>query len=144
MEEGDLPSVCAIEQLSFTNPWQENTFRGEIHNHPISFPHVIVHKLYKKVIGYILYWHLREEVHINNVAIHPDFRRQGIGEAVLHKVLAQVQSEGAQYVVLEVRPSNVAALTLYKKLGFEFLGARKNYYFMPQEDAVILGKRLKQ
>lgn len=142
MEEEDIPSVCAIENLSFPNPWQETTFRGEIYNRPLSFPYVIVHKFQKRVMGYIIFWKIKEEVHINNIALHPDFRRKGIGEAVLRKVLTQVQREGVRYITLEVRPSNLAALALYKKLEFKVLGIRKNYYFKPREDAIILGKSL--
>jgi len=142
MEEDDLPLVCAIESLSFSNPWHESIFRGEIYNQPISFPFVIIHKDLKRVIGYILFWQLKEEVHINNIALHPDFRRRGIGEAVLRKMLNRVQREGAKFVSLEVRPSNLAALGLYRKLGFKIIGRRKDYYLTPREDAVILGKYL--
>lgn len=142
MEEEDIPEILAIEKLSFPNPWKESTFRGEIDNKPISFPCVIVHKTKKEVIGYIIFWRLKEEVHINNIALHPDYRRKGIGEAVLGKVLAQVEREGAKYVTLEVRPSNISGLALYRKLEFKVLGIRRGYYHNPREDAIVLGKRL--
>jgi len=142
MEEDDLPWVCAIEKLSFPTPWHESTFRGEIYNQAISYPYVIVHKLLKKIIGYIIFWHIKEEVHINNIAIHPHFRRMGIAQAVLRRVLAQVQRQGVSFVTLEVRPSNSAAFYLYRKLGFIVLGIKKDYYRKPQEDALVLGKSL--
>ena len=139
MEERDLPSVLEIEKLSFPNPWHESTFRGEIQNVPISFPLAIVHTTLHKVIGYIVFWLIGEEVQINNIAVHPDFRRLGIGEQVLRQVIEQVRWRGANFITLEVRPSNKGALVLYKKIGFRMLGVRKNYYTNPPEDAFVLG-----
>ena len=144
MEEGDIPFVYEIEKLSFPNPWHESTFKGEIQNRHISFPYVIVHSQEKKVIGYIIFWQVKDEVQINNIAIHPDFRRKGIGEAVMRKVLDLVRKEEAKFVFLEVRPSNAAAFSLYRKLGFKVLGIRKDYYSRPREDALVLGLRLNQ
>ena len=142
MEEEDLRSVCAIEKLSFPSPWQETIFLGEIHNIPISYPYVMVHKNDQSVIGYVIYWKIREEVHINNIAVHPDFRRKGIARYVLREILDKVKKEGVRFVTLEVRPSNKAALSLYRKLGFQAFGVRENYYLKPREDALILGKSL--
>jgi [ribosomal protein S18]-alanine N-acetyltransferase len=139
MEERDLPSVLEIEKVSFPNPWRETTFRGEIQHRPISYPLVIVHTTLNKVIGYIIFWVIGEEVQINNIAVHPDFRRLGIGEQVLRQVIEQVKWGGANFVTLEVRPSNIGALILYKQIGFKMLGVRKNYYTNPPEDAFVLG-----
>lgn len=144
MEEKDLPYVLEIESLSFPNPWHELTFKGEIHNRRISFPFVIVHKSENRVIGYIIFWQVNEQVQINNIAVHPDFRRMGVAESVLLEVLEHVRKEGVIFVTLEVRPSNVAARSLYRKLGFEVLGIRENYYINPREHALIMGKPLDQ
>ncbi len=144
MEEGDLFEVHAIERVSFPNPWHLSTFRGEIHNRPISTSYVIVHRLEKRIIGYIIYWHLQDEVQISNIAVHPDFRRMGIGESILKQVLAQLEEGGARLISLEVRPSNMAAIKLYNKLDFDILGIRKNYYHNPQEHAIVMGKFLSQ
>jgi ribosomal-protein-alanine N-acetyltransferase len=137
MEERDLPFVLEIERLSFPNPWHETTFRGEIQHRPISFPLVIVHDTLDQVIGYIVFWMVAEEVQINNIAVHPDFRRFGIGERVLRLVLEQVRYKGAKFITLEARPSNTAALSLYRKLGFKVAGIRKGYYTNPPEDALV-------
>jgi [ribosomal protein S18]-alanine N-acetyltransferase len=125
MEEKDLAAVLAIEQLSFPAPWQESTFRGEIQHRPISFPLVVVHKTLGRVIGYVIFWVIGEDVQINNIAVHPDFRGMGIGERVLRYVIKEVKFRGARLITLEVRPSNTAALSLYKKLGFRLVGIRK-------------------
>jgi len=139
MELRDLSDVLAIENISFPNPWHETTFRGEIQNDGLSYPLVVIHRALDKVIGYIVYWKIREEVQINNIAVHPDFKRMGIGEVVLREVIEEALGEGAHYVSLEVRPSNTAARRLYAKLGFEFIGIRRHYYSNPDEDAIVLG-----
>ena len=142
MKEGDLPYILEIENVSFPNPWREMTFRGEIYNQPISFPLAIVFKPQKKVIGYLVFWQITEQIQINNIAIHPDYRRMGIAEAVLQQVLSEVRMEGAKLVTLEVRPSNIAARTLYNKLGFDILGIKEDYYHDPPEPALVMGKKL--
>jgi len=139
MKEEDLAEVRVIETLSFSNPWSDNTFRGEIQNTSISFPLVVVRKPGDHVVGYIIFWHVQEDVQINNIAVHPDIRGKGVGEALMRHVLEKVRKNGATFVTLEVRASNDAAVTLYKKLGFEILGTRKNYYTHPDEDALMMG-----
>jgi len=161
MREADLPAVRAIETVSFSNPWSDNTFRGEIQNISISSPMVVVRKPGNplapdgacaggrvvadgEVVAYIVYWQIRDDVQINNVAVHPDHRGLGLGEAMMRYAIAKVRAAGASFVTLEVRQSNTAAVTLYKKLGFEILGTRKNYYTKPDEDAHVMGLVLDQ
>jgi ribosomal-protein-alanine N-acetyltransferase len=139
MKEDDLPAVRTIEALSFSNPWSDSTFLGEIQNTPVSCPLVVVRKPSDRVIGYIIYWHIREDVQVNNIAVHPEFRGKGIGEALMRHVIDKVRKNGATFMTLEVRLSNAAAVTLYKKLGFDILGTRKNYYTNPDEDAYLMG-----
>jgi ribosomal-protein-alanine N-acetyltransferase len=142
MEEKDLPFVMRIERLCFSHPWRESSFKGEINNHQISHPYVIVHRPVEKVIGYVIFWLLAEEAQISNIAVHPDFRRRGVGETVLKQTLEIILRFGAKYVVLEVRPSNFFARLLYRKFGFETLGIREDYYKDPVEDALVLIKHL--
>jgi ribosomal-protein-alanine N-acetyltransferase len=144
MKEEDLSAVRAIEVVSFSNPWSDNTFRGEIQNTSVSFPLVVVRKPGDEVVGYIVFWHIREDVQVNNIAVHPDFRGKGIAEALMRHVIGRVRESGATFMTLEVRPSNTAAVMLYKKLGFEILGTRKNYYTNPNEDAYLMGLILDQ
>ena len=142
MEEEDIPTILEIENVSFQNPWRASTFSGEIANRGVSYPYVIVHRIFERVIGYIIYWRIQEEVQISNLAVHPDFRQRGIGEAVMRSVIKAIHKDGAEYVFLEVRPSNLAARNLYEKLGFKILGTRKDYYQTPLEDALIMGRPL--
>ncbi len=142
MTHEDLSIVLEIECISFPNPWMPSTFEGEIENAPISNPYVIVYKPVNRIIGYVIYWFLNENVQISNISIHPDFRRLGVGEEVMHRIRRQIKKEGAKHVLLEVRPSNTAAQALYNKLGFQILGIRQGYYSNPTEDALVMGRNI--
>ncbi len=142
MQPRDLPEVMDIERLSFSNPWHETTFQGELQNGPISFPIVAARRTDGRIMGYIIFWKIEDDVQINNIAVHPDARKLGLGEALLRHCLALVRAEGASFVSLEVRVTNAAARRLYEKLGFEVFGIRKDYYTHPDEDAVVMGLHL--
>ena len=139
MRASDIAAVHELESLSFSNPWPDSTFLGEVQNRGISFPMVLVRPEDGLVVGYVMYWLIRDEVQINNFAVHPDFRGRGLGEAALRLVLSEVREQGAVFATLEVRVSNTAALALYGKLGFKVLGTRKAYYTNPVEDASVMG-----
>lgn len=140
MQERDLPFVLEIERLSFSHPWKETSFQGEIQNLHVSFPSVIVLRPTNRVVGHVIYWLIGDEGQISNIAVHPDFRNRGIGGAVLRWTLDAIRGMGARHVVLEVRPSNIGARSLYEKLGFTLLGFRRGYYQEPLEDALVLIK----
>ncbi len=142
MREEDLPAVMAIETVSFSNPWSEETFRGELQNRPISHAFVILYGPTVRVVGYLIYWQIQQDVQVNNIAVHPEFRGRGIGEAALRAGLKKAVAEGAAYVTMEVRPSNLPALALYRKMGFKVLGVRPGYYTNPDEDAYVMGLSL--
>jgi ribosomal-protein-alanine N-acetyltransferase len=142
MAEKDLPFVMEIETLSYPNPWHLSSFKGEIENRPISNPYVIVYKPLEKLIGYVIYWHIRNEVQISNIAISPEYRGRGVGERALRWVINDIREKGVEFIFLEVRPSNLPARYLYKKMGFAMLGLRKGYYRNPSEDAIVMGLSL--
>ena len=142
MRERDLPFVMEIERLSFPNPWKESSFRGEIANLHISYPNVIIYRPQDKIIGYIIFWLVADEAQISNLAVHPDFKRLGIGDTILKQVLITMRRMQAKQVILEVRPSNLSARTLYEKNGFTLLGIRRGYYQDPPEDALVMSKSL--
>jgi ribosomal-protein-alanine N-acetyltransferase len=142
LTEDDLSSVLEIENLSFPHPWRQSTFIGELNNYPITIPLAIIHRPDDFLIGYVILWFIQDEVQISNFAIHPHFRRKGVGEYVLREILDKSRREGAAEIFLEVRPSNTAARTLYEKLGFQILGVRKGYYQSPKEDALLMRKSL--
>jgi ribosomal-protein-alanine N-acetyltransferase len=142
MREEDLTEILTIERICFSNPWSQDTFRGEIQNKAISFPLVVIYPGEKKIIGYVIFWQIGDEAQINNVAIHPDYQGKGFGEQTLRYVLERLRENGIHFVSLEVRVSNLPALRLYRKLGFTVLGIRKEYYTNPVEDAYVMGLML--
>lgn len=143
MKLEDLPRVVEIEKLSYSTPWSRETFMGEIQNDIISFPLVVVEKPEEQVVAYVIYWRVQDDVQINNVAVHPDYRGRGIGEAMLRSTVDRLKKEKVSFISLEVRCSNAPALGLYKKLGFEIIGTRSRYYSNPEEDAFVMGMVVK-
>lgn len=91
-----------------------------------------------KIVGYVLFWLLPEEVDIHNIAVHGDFRRHGIGQALLQRVLEQARERNLSRVTLEVRISNSVAQRLYQSVGFMAKGVRKGYYSDDGEDALVM------
>lgn len=134
MSKEDIPGVLEVEKSSFSTPWSENSFYEELNN-PLA--HYLVAKDNEKVVGYMGYWHIVDEGHITNVAVHSDYRRQGIGHLLVESVLLYIKESNIQRMTLEVRESNKGAIHLYESFGFRALGRRKDYYDSPKEDAVI-------
>jgi ribosomal-protein-alanine N-acetyltransferase len=95
-----------------------------------------------KIIGYVLFWLLPEEVDIHNIAVQTEFRRQGIGHVLLQQVVAQARSRNSSRITLEVRVSNLPAQKLYESLGFLSKGLRKGYYSDDGEDALMMALEL--
>ena len=137
MTADHVSQVAQLEKLCFRDPWSENSVSSELNN-PLSLWLVAVEG--EKVAGYVGSQSVMGESDMMNVAVHPDFRRQGIGERLILDLIDQLNQRGNHSLTLEVRTSNVSAIALYRKLGFEQVGLRKNYYRNPKEDALILRK----
>jgi ribosomal-protein-alanine N-acetyltransferase len=139
-----LDQVAAIEIESYDNPWARNAFECELGSNPVSFSRVaLTTDEPPQVAAYCIAWVVFEHVHIQNLAVHPAHRRQGLGRFLLLQALSEGRARGATAALLEVRRSNAAAQSLYRGLGFEETGARRDYYSRPREDALILRKELK-
>lgn len=141
MRHDDLPEVLAIEAASFTLPWTREMFETELARGTLS--EILIARLPgagnpPPLAGFICVWVVGDELHINNIAVDPRWRRRRVGTALLEAVLAHGQGRGARRALLEVRASNVAAQTLYRRYGFEATGVRKSYYSHPIEDAVSM------
>jgi ribosomal-protein-alanine N-acetyltransferase len=132
----DIPAVHAIDMLSFSLPWSEHSFRYELTENPVSRGWVA--DVDGQVAAMLVLWFIVDEAHIATIAVHPDFRRQGLGEQILLHALRSVQEEGARRAFLEVRAGNSAAQAMYKKYGFEITGVRRRYYKDNNEDALLM------
>jgi [ribosomal protein S18]-alanine N-acetyltransferase len=139
--EQDLDGVLEVEDESFTNPWTRDMYQWELQNRSVC--HVFVVRTPQcEVAGFCAFWLVIDEIHINNVALRPAYRGQGLGTALLHHVMREARALGAKRATLEVRASNVGARRLYERLGFEVSATRRNYYTNPVEDALILWAEL--
>ena len=91
-----------------------------------------------RVVGYICLWEVTDELHVTNVAVHPDARRRGFARALLESVFAHARVAGSRIVLLEVRPSNTEAIPLYESFAFRVIGRRRGYYYDTGEDALVM------
>lgn len=139
MTEAYVAQIAQIEKLCFSDPWSENSISSEL-NSRISLWLVALDG--NSVAGYIGSQSVLDEADMMNVAVHPDYRRQGIGEKLVLALAQALTEKGIRGLMLEVRESNVPAIALYEKLGFRQVGLRKNYYRAPKENALIMRKEL--
>ena len=135
MNFADIENVVEVERNSFTIPWSKESFENELKNNLALY---LVAKVEEKAVGYVGVWKILDEGHITNVAVHPDYRGQSIGEALISELLSLCRKDGVLSFTLEVRKSNIIAQGLYKKFGFTEQGVRKKYYSDNNEDAIIM------
>lgn len=136
---GQIDAVLAIETASFTSPWTREMYLAELENRNVSYCYLASFGD-GPAVGFCSFWRVLDELHINNLAVLPDFRRQGVASELLAFVLDKGAQLGALRATLEVRRSNTPALMLYERFGFAVAGIRRDYYSQPLEDALILWK----
>ena len=134
LKETEINSIARIEQKCFSNPWSEDSIKSSFANKANCF---YVAKKDGEIVGYMGLSVSLDEGYILNVATLPDYRRQGIAKALINHII-NMYSDKLNFLTLEVRPSNTAAVKLYEGFGFEQVGERKNYYSNPTENAVLL------
>ena len=143
--EGDLDEILEIERDSYPTPWSPGLFRGEMGN-PRS--RMLVGKAADAqgtmVAGYIVFWRVADEIHLHNIAVRRELRKGGIASRLLSKAISDSRPEGARWVTLEVRRSNLPAQKLYEKFGFSVTGVRRAYYSDTGEDALIMSADLER
>ena len=137
MRSSHVAQIAELEKCCFSDPWSERSVASELDN-KLAFWLVALEG--ETVAGYIGSQTVMDETDMMNVAVHPDFRRQGIAEMLITELVENLKQKGSRCLTLEVRASNAPALALYGKLGFSEIGRRKNYYRNPREDALILRK----
>lgn len=126
MDEADLPEVAAIEKATFPNPWPARSLRYELTEN--EYCHSFAIEEDGAVVGYGFLWIIFEQAHLVNIAIRESHRGRGIGERLLVHLLRYAELNGAEFIHLEVRVTNEAAIKLYEKHGFRALGRSANFY----------------
>ena len=135
MTPSDVPQVAAIEAQCFSLPWSEQGFLDSIAREDTIF---LVAEISGAIAGYIGMYTSYGEGEITNVAVSSEYRKQGIGNALVGAMQSTGREKQLECILLEVRFSNERALSLYKRNGFKELGLRKNFYEKPTEDAIIM------
>lgn len=145
MTEHDLLEVVAIEETCGLSLWGWNAYHAELSQRETALMFVARQHEFagyenneQRLTGFIVARMAAGDLHINNIAVHHEFRRYGIGSALLQSVLEESRRKNARQALLEVRVSNVAARKLYERHGFEINGRRRNYYNSPTEDALLM------
>jgi len=136
----DLDAIVRIDAATFTNPVTRESYEWEAQHSDVVRLWVACEGAGQsaQVLGYCAGWLIFDELHINNLAVHPEWRRQGVAPCLLGHVLADALASDATRATLEVRASNVPARRLYERFGFVVAGTRPAYYRDPVEDALIL------
>lgn len=141
----DLDSILAIEHLSFQRPWGRSAFLDEL-----KFPGSSNFAAWRldvadcqKIVAYVFFRTVFDEMHILKIAVAPEWRCRGIGAALMNKGLALAESLGCHVAYLEVRPGNFTAVKLYRKLGFSMIAKRTGYYPETGEDALVMCRELR-
>lgn len=139
MNESHVRGVAELEKLCFSAPWSERSVAAELRS---EWSLWLVEEREGRVVGYVGSQSCPPEADVMNVAVSPDYRRQGIGESLMVALGETLAQKGIESLTLEVRASNEAAISLYDRLGYTQIGRRPNYYTDPGEDALIMRKEL--
>ena len=141
MTDKDVNGVFDISNASFSSPWSLESIEGEINN-PLAKYIVARDEINGLVVGFVGIWIIVGEGNITNIAVHPDYRGNGIGDKLLSSLINLCYDLNCSLINLEVRESNYKAQNLYKKFGFNIDGIRKGYYEDNKENAILMSKIL--
>lgn len=137
MQKSDVDGVVALETLSYgEHHWSKESFFNELENNLAHYYCAIGDD--GSLLGYAGCWHIFEEAHITTLSVHPDSRKSGVAQTLIFKLIDDCYKNKIKYITLEVRESNVPAISLYEKNGFKSIGTRKNYYQDNNENALIM------
>jgi ribosomal-protein-alanine N-acetyltransferase len=137
MSQEDVEEVARLERLCFSDPWSKSSFEHELKNR-FSIPLVV--KSNERIVGYSCLWKIYEQMEIATIAVSPEFREKGIGRMMMNWIVREARKRGCKSVILSVRESNKAAISLYRAFEFVESKRRKGYYRHPDEDAIIMIK----
>ena len=137
----DLPAVLEIERRSFAQPWSRTFFEKELATPFARLVVAVEESPASGIVGYTCRWRVSDEVHLLNVAVHPEHRGAGHGRQLVSAVVSEAREAGDSVIFLEVRAGNLVARRLYRQLGFRDRGVRRGYYG-PGQDAIVMELRL--
>ena len=137
MTSGHLDDVYIIETECFSHPWSKQSLEEELNNETSLF---LVAKEENEVIGYIGMSIVIDEGYIFNVAVRESYRNKGVATSLINELVTYGKKNNFSFITLEVRESNLPAISLYSKFGFIKAGERKNYYSNPKENAILMTK----
>ena len=137
MKKEDVDFVVKIEEEAYGNHhWAKSSFYDEMSNNLAKY--YVAKTLEGEIVAYAGTWHIIDEGHITTIAVRNDYLRNHIGEALIRRIIEDCYKNNIKYLTLEVRVSNIPAIKLYEKYGFQSLGTRKGYYQDNNEDALIM------
>lgn len=137
MEKSDVDDIVRLEALSYgEHHWSKESFFNELENNLAHYYCAIGDE--GQICGYTGCWHIFEEAHITTLSVHPDYRKNGVAQKLIFRLIDDCYKNKIKYITLEVRESNVPAISLYEKNGFKSIGTRKNYYQDNGENALIM------
>ena len=140
MAKEDIARAIHIERLSFPNPWSSNIFFVELEKEDFAFYYIMEYQ--HSLVAYGGYWKIKNEAHLVTFAVHPSFRRKGLGSQLLQHLLKKIEKQNLDKVTLEVRSSNSTAQRFYQEFGFKRIAIRPQYYIDTDEDAIVYWKIL--
>lgn len=138
LTEEHIDELVELEKSCFSSPWTKQMFLGDIQSQQTCYFGAFDEN--GNLVGYAGMWLSVDEGQITNVAVHPDYRRKGIAHSLVINLVQVCKRKGLASITLEVRESNINAISLYRKLGFLDVGLRKNYYKNPGENALLMTK----
>ncbi len=144
MSEEDLDEVLELQSQAFTHPWSAELFKREMTHDwsTILLAEDLELEGARRILGFLIYWLVHDELHVLNLATAPAHRRRGVARALMEHTLAAARKHRCTLATLEVRRSNEGAIQLYRSFGFRAVGIRPNYYVDEREDAIVMNADL--
>ncbi len=143
MDAADLERVMEVERRAFKSPWSTELFQQELKH---AWSTVLLAEEIgagqAPIVGFLIYWLVVDEVHVINVAVDPERRREGVARTLLAECIERSRARGARLATLEVRRSNQAAIRLYENFAFRSVSIRVGYYSDENEDAIVMLREL--
>lgn len=136
IKKSDCAELAALDRVCFAVPWSEKSFFEETENPNARY---FIARDENKIVGYCGFWRVADEGQVMNIAVLPEYRRRGIAAMLIECMINA--AENLEQLVLEVRESNIGAIRLYEKFGFEVAGRRKKFYHSPEEDGLVMIRR---